>query len=241
MLRYKDILQQILSFITLVSFSVARCPYYPHDMKSCIASSLPNYGLGPPANESQPEALRKGIDMARESCRSDALMQGTNCMQNIIDQCQGMSENEQILQRLFNIDDIIETTKYFCSHLDIYEKHTKCITEQHPQASTCAEKDQENYQKMLTAGASIDVLILATCKYQDRAVTCLGEKVNDNCGNEAAVFLETIALGTRPPDCNEITPRYTTPAQNSPSNGQTSLNFFSLSMYLFLFVICLLL
>ncbi|XP_060080958.1 uncharacterized protein LOC132560307 [Ylistrum balloti] len=200
----------ILTILCSVFFDVrsSNCPQNAvQHMRHCSLASLPNFGLGPPARE-PPNAIRQGIDMMRESCESSKLVVAAECMQNILDRCRGITEEEQLLQRLFDKDEIVNTVRFFCDNLNIYEKHTKCIMDQHAVAIECSSEAKENYQLKISANAPIDVLIMATCTYLDEAATCLTGTVDLHCGNEAAFFLETILLGSRPPACGQKMPVY---------------------------------
>ncbi|OWF55798.1 uncharacterized protein LOC110455359 isoform X2 [Mizuhopecten yessoensis] len=199
----------VLTILCSVYFEVrSECPMGAvESMRRCIRTSLPNFGLGPPAGE-PPNALREGIDMMRESCENSKLVVAAECMQNILDRCRGMTEEEQLLQRLFDKDEIVNTVRFFCDNLHIYERHTKCIMDQHAAASECSSAAKMSYTIKISANAPIDVLILSTCTFLDEAASCLTGTVDLNCGNEAASFLETILLGTRPPACGDKMPVY---------------------------------
>ncbi|XP_069141680.1 uncharacterized protein [Argopecten irradians] len=192
------------------------------NVRRCILTSLPNFGLGPPAGE-PPNAIREGIDMMRESCENSKLVVAAECMQNILDRCRGITEEEQLLQRLFDKDEIVNTARFFCDNLHIYEKHTECIMDQHAAASECSMEAKMSYTIKISANAPIDVLIISTCTFLDEAAACLTGNVDLNCGNEAASFLETILLGTRPPACGYKMPIYS-PGDTSGTDDASFLS-----------------
>lgn len=45
-------------------------------------------------------------------------MTTAKCIGDIVDKCQGTTDNEQILQRLVDKDKIMDTIKFFCDNLE---------------------------------------------------------------------------------------------------------------------------
>ena len=57
----------------------------------------------------------------------------------------------------------------------------------------------------------------------DKATSCLTDFVNIRCGNDAAVFLETIMVGVQPPVCEKREYKYASDINNSdPNNAPAS-------------------
>ena len=152
----------IQSFIHLV---ISDCPKdAEHRIQLCTKSSLPNFGLGPPGNASAPSAIKTSIQMSKDSCQTNKLEASAKCMQDFLDQCQGTTDREQLLQRLFDKQKIMQTVQYFCASLPIFEEHAECISNQHRMAVNCSKDEAIKYRAMMGAKATYDVRIQANCR-----------------------------------------------------------------------------
>ncbi|KAL5015207.1 hypothetical protein ScPMuIL_009477 [Solemya velum] len=195
------IASQILSFIILVisviTGVVSQCPQGAiQTVRSC--AELP-IGVRPAPNQARPNSL---LEIQR-ICRNDQLMATAKCMGDIIDKCQGTTDNEQILQRLVNKDKIMSTVKFFCDNIEVYESHAGCISRQHHLVEKCSREAIDNYGNKVKLKAGIEVLLTATCSFQTAAISCLTEIVETKCGSEASAFVQQIADGMRPPVCSQ--------------------------------------
>ncbi|XP_071138602.1 uncharacterized protein [Mytilus edulis] len=224
----------VIILYTVISLVLLECPRdAEHRIQLCIKSSLPNFGLGPPNDATPPNALKTSIEMSKDSCQSKKLESSAVCMQDFLDQCQGTTDREQLLQRLFDKDKIIETVRYFCASLNIYEQNAECISNQHEMVTNCSRGETVRYLTILQGNPTYDVLIQANCRFNKIAMSCLENYVFENCGLAAAEFIETITIGQTPPSCE---PRQRKYSQTGPKDNSQCLTASIWTTFILLFI-----
>ncbi|XP_063408184.1 uncharacterized protein LOC134691547 [Mytilus trossulus] len=224
----------VIILYTVISLVLLECPLdAEHRIQLCIKSSLPNFGLGPPNDATPPNALKTSIEMSKDSCQSKKLESSAVCMQDFLDQCQGTTDREQLLQRLFDKDKMIETVRYFCSSLNIFEQNAECISNQHEMVINCSRGETVRYLTILQGNPTYDVLIQANCRFNKIATSCLENYVFENCGLAAAEFIETITIGQTPPSCETRQRKY---SQTGPKDNSQCLTASIWTTLLLLFI-----
>lgn len=194
-------------FLLVLSVVKARCPENAvNRVQQCTANVLPKLHQDP--NLEGPNAYTAHVQVARETCRNDRLREAADCIEGIMDRCRGTTDQEQTLQRLIDKQKLLDTVDYFCRHFRIYEENAKCISRRHEEVSQCSSDAQESFLTKLNAGATMDVLILGSCRFHAVARTCLTDIVELHCGGKAANFVYTLLTGLMPPFCESTNPEY---------------------------------
>ncbi|KAL3851908.1 hypothetical protein ACJMK2_015603 [Sinanodonta woodiana] len=202
-----DVVSSLVFVLTVAS---AQCPQNAHQkVQLCTSSILPKWSTG--TNFGVPR------HHTRETCRTK-LHDCAECIQKIMDQCQGTTEQEQILQRLINKEKLLETVEYFCHNFKVYEKNVDCISKQHTDVAACTEPARVSFQHKLAAGATMDVLITGTCRFHGVARNCLTDIVEKHCGQEPATLVYNLLTGLVPPYCNTISPEYSPDSSSKPND-----------------------
>ncbi|KAK3103143.1 hypothetical protein FSP39_016788 [Pinctada imbricata] len=206
-------LESVLIFVlALASFVSTDCPEQAHNEVTQCVNVLPNF--------KQPNESPTKIEMLKKSCRSGKVLDVGRCINNVVDKCQGTTDREQTLQRLIDSDNLIDTVNYFCGNLDVYEEHIDCINRQKQESMQCSKPEIQSMQRKFKAGANMDVMIMATCSLHTVTMDCMLNLISKNCNEAAAVFVERLFLGQRPPACQKVKTRYTS-SGSSWGNGQT--------------------
>lgn len=194
-------------FLLVLTVVKARCPHNAaNKVQQCTANVLPKLHQDP--NAEGPNAYTTHVQVARETCRNDRLREAADCIEGIMDKCQGTTDQEQMLQRLINKDKLLDTVDYFCRHFRIYEENAKCISRHHEEVSKCSLDAQRSFLTKVSAGANMDVLISGSCRFHAVARTCLTDTVELHCGDTAANFVYTLLTGLMPPFCDSTNPEY---------------------------------
>lgn len=195
------------AFMLVISVVKARCPHNAADkVQQCTANVLPKLHQDP--TDQGPRSYTEHIQVARETCRNDRLREAADCIEDIMDKCRGTTDQEQMLQQLIDKDKLLDTVDYFCRNFRVYETNAKCISRHHEEVSQCSDEAQQSFITKVNAGATMDVLIIGSCRFHAAARTCLTDTVEFHCGDEAAEFVYTLLTGLMPPYCDAINPEY---------------------------------
>ncbi|KAL4225849.1 hypothetical protein ACF0H5_013838 [Mactra antiquata] len=195
-----QLLSVLTFFLSLVLMYVkAVCPHKPldraFDCTSHVVPDLSNKEQIPP---------KERIKMARDKCMSLKLHEVAICVEDILDNCRGTTDDEQTLHSLIDKDELLKNVQYFCKHIHVYERHAECIFKHHDETFSCSQSAHESFVIKERAGAKMDVLISGSCRFFESARQCLTNTTNHYCGKQAADFIDTLLSGGMPPYCKDV-------------------------------------
>ncbi|KAK7102656.1 uncharacterized protein [Littorina saxatilis] len=162
--------------------------------------------LGLPVATPENAFVEKGqVEVAKQACREGKFAEALKCQENIIEACQGNSDQEHYLRSMIDLEKQRNFVALFCSQLDEYEVHAPCIAKMHDERSQCLAEQRKNMQTKVKASANIDFLMLSGCKYFFAAEFCSKKVLRKACGGEAADMVSRLFVAFKPPFCDTVT------------------------------------
>lgn len=195
------------------------CPPEPYaKVQNCTADIIPNMSI---RKEFEKEEWKTQVKLASDTCKNSRLRDVATCIEDILDNCRGTTDEELTMHRIIDKESTIKTVDYFCQHISVYQKHAECIGGHHKETSICTNDAHNSYRANVNTGANIDSLLINSCRFHSVARGCLANTTQMYCGSEAAHFVYKIITGSMPPYCKihnpEYDPVHTTSRWNSDS------------------------
>ncbi|ESO99277.1 hypothetical protein LOTGIDRAFT_158354 [Lottia gigantea] len=180
--------------------TAAECPLNAmYQAQMCTAT----LGIGPPQGPT-PFVEKGKIEIAKLSCRENRLNNAVQCLEEIMNACQGNTEREHFLRMMINVESIKRSVQYFCDNLHIYEENAECVADSHEDQKKCAQDVRNNFKTKVDSTSNMDVMMTSTCRFYNIAVGCIQTIVRPKCGNDAVDIVIKMLQGFQPPKCKEL-------------------------------------
>lgn len=151
----------------------------------------------------KPNIILEGdVELAKRYCHDNSWHQAVDCLQDLMDACEGDYIEGPKLRKYINVDNTRKSVNYLCENLGAFDRHSGCIKEGHKEISVCTDTEKKRYDKQQNTKELNQME--SVCLFTKIAFECLERVLEHRCGPEANNFLFNVMTGLVPTECQEM-------------------------------------